>query len=168
VIKCALIGDPELLVLLERNGAEPVREIIQRAAKVKIDIVARDPLEKGIRAYLNLGHTFAHAFEVESRYQFSHGEAVAVGLVAAARLSALLGLCADNLASRIEAVLQQVELPVQYRQANPEALWKAMSADKKRMTGKIRFVLLEGIGKPKVVEDVPKTAIIEVLEGIVK
>jgi 3-dehydroquinate synthase len=89
-------------------------------------------------------------------------------LVAAARLSALLGLCADNLASRIEAVLQQVELPVQYRQANPEALWKAMSADKKRMTGKIRFVLLEGIGKPKVVEDVPKTAIIEVLEGIVK
>src|SRR5687767_12176567 len=86
-IKSALIGDPALLDALETHGADPIDEVIRRAAGVKIAIVNEDRTEQGIRAYLNLGHTFAHPLETISGYSWRHGEAVGLGLLAAAQLS---------------------------------------------------------------------------------
>lgn len=168
VVKSALVSDPALFEMLEESGTDSIEEIIKRTAKVKIDIVAQDPLEKGTRAYLNLGHTFGHALEVESGYRLSHGEAVAIGITAAARLSHAMGFSSRELYTRIEALMQALELPVRCTGAKPEALWQAMSSDKKNQNGMRRFVLLEDISKPKIVDDVPKAAVIETLEAVAK
>ncbi len=166
VLKHGLLADPALLdpTLHDPTQAET---LIARAVQVKVDVVQRDPFERGERAHLNLGHTFAHAIEQATAYAWPHGEAVGVGLLAAARLSESLGLCDLGLASHVESVLREVGLPTRARGLNPEALYAAMQTDKKWVNGRSRFVLLEGIGAPLVVEDVPKAAIIEVLESLV-
>jgi 3-dehydroquinate synthase len=166
VVKAALVGDPGLLDHLAQRGPAPVEAVIRCAAAVKIDIVQQDRLEGGIRAYLNLGHTFAHAIEQVSGYAWAHGAAVAVGLVAAARLSARLGLCAGDLADRIEAVLRALALPVAYSGLDPAQLWDAMHHDKKWRGGAATFVLLAAPGQPQIVRDVARADVIAVLETL--
>jgi 3-dehydroquinate synthetase len=166
VVKAALVGDEALWAHLQTRGAEPVTELIARAVDVKRQIVEQDRLERGVRAYLNLGHTFAHALEQRSRYAWKHGEAVAVGLVAAARLSERLGLCQASLAAQIEALLGALGLPVRYRRFAPAELWEAMRHDKKWQGGAARFVLLERVGQPVTVPDVPRADVLAVLEAL--
>ena len=166
VIKAALVGDPPLLDHLLAHGAEPVEEIITRSAAVKVRIVEQDRLEKGPRAYLNLGHTFAHAIEQVSGYTWKHGEAVAVGMVAAARLSEWRELCAPGLAAQIERALAAFGLPVCCPGFESRNLWEAMRHDKKWRDGTARLVLLTGIGEPVIVDDATRDEVIAVLDGL--
>jgi 3-dehydroquinate synthase len=179
VIKAGLIADPPLLDMLvpddrkrmHYRDRERLGRIIRRAMAVKIGVVEQDRLEGGIRAYLNLGHTFAHALELVTDFRVTHGEAVAVGLVAAARLSERLSLCDGALVGRVESVVQSLrpaDGPVGHPipESGPEDLWAAMQHDKKWRNGRPRFVLLRATGEPVVVEDIPRDAVLEVLERI--
>ena len=163
-IKHALIADPGLLDLIDPDGDQAA--MIARAVQVKVNIVEQDPYEQNIRAYLNFGHTFAHAVEQVSGYQWLHGEAVGVGMVAAARLSAVTGLLDPVSAAQIEAIVKRYGLPTRLGALDPEALYEAMATDKKWQAGHSRFVLLEAFGKPKIVTDVPPPQVIEVLQGL--
>ncbi len=162
-VKHGLLADPGLLdpALLTRERAA---EFLPRAVRVKIDVVEQDPYEQNIRAHLNLGHTFGHALEMISGFTWKHGEAVAVGLVAAARLSARLGLCAPDLPAQVEDLLRTLQLPTDFGHYNPDSLWQAMAADKKWVAGSARFVLLRGIGEPVVKADVPADAVLAILK----
>ncbi len=166
VLKSALIDDPTLFDHLLQRGPAPITEVIQRTAIVKIKLVEQDRLESGARAFLNLGHTFGHAIEHVSNYAWKHGQAVAVGLVAAARLSAKLGLCDPTLPTMIEQALHKLELPVRFHHLDPHEMWTIMSRDKKWRDSTPTFILLQGIGNPVIIRDLTKTEIIEVLESL--
>lgn len=138
--------------------------LIERAIRVKAEVVEADPYETGRRAALNLGHTFAHALELAGGYSSSHGQAVAVGLVAAAHLSARLGRCDSELPARVERVLARLALPTRYRGYTPEQLWEAMATDKKRRGQALRFVLIRSVGDAFVTGQVRREDVLSVLE----
>jgi 3-dehydroquinate synthase len=171
VVKHGIIGDVELFEILENDPrSSPVptlerRSWISRAMQVKIDIVARDPLEQGERGKLNLGHTFGHAFELLSNDRLQHGEAVAIGLVCAARLAVRRKLCAADIADRIEKLLRAIELPTGIpREMSADAILSAMASDKKRLGSHVRFVLPRALGDVVIVDDVPPDDVVSVLE----
>ena len=171
VLKHGLLADEELLAprWLQRGRptAADLPELLRRALRVKIDVVEADPFEQGRRAHLNLGHTFAHAVEQVSGYRWKHGEAVGVGTLAAARLSARLGLCEAGLAARVDVALAALGLPRQLEAGMAaSALYAAMATDKKWVGGRSRFVLLRGIGRPEIVWDVPEGEVLAVLRGL--
>ncbi len=173
VIKHGLLADEELLEQVEQTGVfdreiqpEWAAELVRRAVQVKVDVVQADPFERGVRAHLNLGHTFGHAIEQVSAYAWPHGEAVGVGLAAAAWLSHRLWLCGAALPERVERILTGVGLPTRLGDFDPEALYRAMGTDKKRQAGRLRFVLLRGIGQPVIVDDVPKEMVLDVLRTL--
>ena len=145
VIKAGLIADPGLFDTLEAGWTD-LREVIRRALRVKVDLVRADPFETGRRAALNLGHTVGHGIEAASRYAIRHGEAVAIGLVAEAKIAERIGLAAPGLSERIEAVVCRVDLPARYRDLDPESIWAMMRSDKKRQAGRLRFTLPRGMG----------------------
>ncbi len=161
VIKHGLISRPSLLdpKLWEK---ENIVQLVREAVQVKVQVVEADPFEQGIRAHLNLGHTFAHAIEKVTHYAVPHGEAVAIGLVKAARLSRNLGLIDAGLVERIEAILKQIGLPIDI-DLDAHSWYAAMSTDKKWKAGKSRFVLLKGLGAATIVEGLPKSDILAVL-----
>lgn len=136
-----------------RSGAESLMELVCKAVSIKAGIVSEDQFENGRRRMLNLGHTFAHAIEWYDRTVLghgpcdciSHGEAVSVGLVCAARLSENTGLCHRGLADRIASDLLSCGLPVEYP-ASSGSLASAMAKDKKAENGKVRFILIRDIG----------------------
>ncbi|MBE0690666.1 MAG: 3-dehydroquinate synthase, partial [Anaerolineae bacterium] len=168
VIKHGLLADTELLDMLSPSQATApdVEQLVRRAVQVKVGFVQQDPYEHDVRAYLNLGHTFAHAIEQVTHYQTPHGEAVAAGLVAAAWLSARLGLCDNDLVGLVEAKVAGVGLPVRLSGLKPEQLWAAMATDKKWESGQVRFVLLKDVGQPTIVEDIEKEDVFAILESI--
>ena len=147
-LKAGLIGDPALVALYERRGLEaPLEEVVARAVAVKSAIVARDFAEQGERAHLNYGHTVGHAVEVAAG--IPHGEAVAVGMVAAGRASALVaGFDAEE---RQRAVIARLGLPVVAPQVDAAKVRSLMGSDKKRQGDALRMVLLAAIGSPRVV-----------------
>ncbi len=156
-----LAGDPDTLALA-----------IAASCEHKAEIVERDPLEKGERALLNLGHTFGHAIETEQGYgslgnnNLNHGEAVAVGMVLAARLSAALDMAPGADADRLEALLQAYGLPTRLPAGlSPEALLTRMRLDKKNLAGRLRLVLWRGIGQAEVVPSVDESRVLAVLSG---
>src|SRR5262249_36195101 len=138
VIKAGLIRDTSLLdATLYRRGAVG---FIAQAIAFKVAVVQEDPYEHSTRAFLNLGHTFAHALEKVSEFTWRHGEAVSLGLVAAARLSHLHGLCDAQLPEQVEQLLRALDMPVRYRGYSPQGIRAAMGTDKKRAAGRGRFV----------------------------
>jgi 3-dehydroquinate synthetase len=178
VIKHSLIADSDLLDKIEtgqwkRESGDlqpPLPELqilVSQAIQVKINIVQADPFEQGPRAVLNLGHTFAHAIEQVSGNAIRHGEAVAMGLVAAANLSARLGHCPAALQERIESVLDRVGLPHRIAATlEPQRLLAAMTRDKKKTGGRLRFVLLRSLGDVFVTDSVPRSAVLETLKEL--
>ena len=120
---------------------------IIRAAAVKVGIVNADPYERGERASLNFGHTIGHGVESASGYAIRHGEAVAIGMIAETRLAEAMGLVERGLAARIAACLQHIGLPTRAAGLDPEAIRAAMSADKKKSGGKLKFALPKRIGE---------------------
>ncbi len=139
--------------------------MIAAAVRVKADIVERDPFEAGDRAWLNLGHTFGHALELISGFTLRHGEGVGLGLVAAAELSASLGLCAIDLPEKIRSAVERHGLPVRYS-FDPNAALAAMGTDKKRRGRSLRFVVIRDIGRVEMVDGVPEALVSDALGHI--
>jgi len=179
VIKYGCIRDPlffqwlgsEREALLAGDHAT-LAQAIARSCEHKAGIVERDPLEKGERALLNLGHTFGHAIETAQGYgapgndNLNHGEAVAVGMVLAARLSAALGMADAADTDTLRALLQAYGLPTAIPAGlAPETLLGHMRLDKKNLAGRLRLVLWRGIGKAEVVAGVDEAAVLAVLEA---
>ncbi|UWQ20539.1 3-dehydroquinate synthase [Jannaschia sp. W003] len=175
VAKYGLLGNEGFFAWLERHGpglrGDPaaLSEAVRRSVEMKAAIVARDEREAGDRALLNLGHTFAHALEAATGYsdRLLHGEAVAVGCALAFDLSAQLGICAQEAPGRVRAHLEAMGLPRELRDVpglpGPEALLDLMGQDKKVRDGKLRFVLVRGVGEAFVTADVPREAVLAVL-----
>jgi shikimate kinase / 3-dehydroquinate synthase len=156
VVKHGVIADPELFNVCA-HGIDHVRQnlasIVKRAMAVKIKVIEQDPYEKGLRAALNLGHTVGHAVELVSKFQLRHGEAVAIGMVAEARLAERLSVANPGLSDRLVSVLSGLGLPVQIPPDLPrEEIIRAMKADKKKHTTAIRFALPFDIGNVKLVD----------------
>ncbi len=164
VIKHALLDGEEHLARLEQlDTAQPGLEFIYPNAQVKMEVVARDPKEQGERAHLNLGHTLGHAFEQVSGYQLSHGQAVAIGLVGAVRLSRRVGLLEVDFEERLEKLLTRWGLPTCLDQdlGWPEVL-EALRRDKKNLRGQLTFVLPQRVGRVSKVEGVEVSSVEEV------
>ena len=174
VIKYGAIVDAPFLDWLDANadgllaGDDALlADAIARSCAHKAAIVERDPFERGERALLNFGHTFGHAIETEQGYGgLNHGEAVAVGMVLAARLSTLLGLADAADGERLRALLARFGLPTTLPpDLDPAALVARMRLDKKAQGSGLRFVLWNGAGKARVVADVAEARVLDALRG---
>jgi 3-dehydroquinate synthase len=174
VVKYGAIGDAAFLEWLDAhasallaNDADALADAIARSCAHKAGIVERDPFERGERALLNFGHTFGHAIEAEQAYAgLNHGEAVAVGMVFAAKLSARLGMASEAEAERLSALLARFGLPVELPPGlDPEALLARMRLDKKATAEGLRFVLWRGPGRAEVAAGVDEAAVLDVLRG---
>ena len=175
VIKYGAIVDAPFLDWLEANAdallvgdAALLAQAIARSCAHKAAIVERDPFEHGERALLNFGHTFGHAIEVEQGYGdgLNHGEAVAVGMVLAARLSTALGLASIADADALETLLRRFELPTALPPGlAPDALLARMRLDKKAQGAGLRFVLWDGAGKARMVAGVDEAKVLDVLHA---
>ncbi|WP_170421419.1 3-dehydroquinate synthase [Ruegeria arenilitoris] len=178
VVKYGLLGDAEFFEWLESNGpdvsggdmAARVRAVT-RSVQMKADLVARDETEQGDRALLNLGHTFCHALEAATGYsdRLLHGEGVAIGCALAFELSSRLGLCSQEDPSRVRAHLRAMGMKTDLADIPGElpgadALVDLMAQDKKVIDGQLRFILARGIGQAFVTSDVPREAVLSVLE----
>ncbi|MCX5197867.1 3-dehydroquinate synthase [Streptomyces sp. NBC_00249] len=159
IIKAGFISDPAILDLIEadpeaaRTPAGPhTAELITRSIQVKADVVSSDLKESGLREILNYGHTLAHAIEKNERYKWRHGAAVSVGMVFAAELGRLAGRLDDETADRHKAVLASVGLPLTYRGDQWPKLLETMKLDKKSRGDLLRFIVLDGLAKPTVLE----------------
>lgn len=146
IIKHGLIGDKELFYAL--NNTMDMNEIITRAIKVKADIVFMDPKEHNIRAYLNLGHTFAHAIEKVSNFTIKHGMAVAIGLMLATKLSKRLGMLEEDFELDLHNLLKRHGLPTELPNfLLASDLLSAMKHDKKRDTRGLKFIVPIRVGE---------------------
>ena len=164
VAKCGFIADPAILELIETDvdavtdPTTPVfREAIERAIRVKADIVSEDFTENGRREMLNYGHTLGHAVEHAERYQWRHGVAVAIGMMFAAELGRLAGHLSDEVVDRHRRVLRLLELPQEYPAGRWEGLLATMQRDKKARAGMLRFIVLDDIAKPRVLAGVDES-----------
>ncbi|MFF5636214.1 3-dehydroquinate synthase [Streptomyces sp. NPDC012825] len=159
IIKAGFIVDPVILDLIEedpqaaRTPAGPhTAELLVRSIKVKAEVVSGDLKESGRREILNYGHTLAHAIEKNERYKWRHGAAVSVGMVFAAELGRLAGRLDDATADRHRAILESVGLPLSYRGDQWPKLLETMRVDKKSRGDLLRFIVLDGLAKPTVLE----------------
>jgi 3-dehydroquinate synthase len=163
VIKYGLIWDERFFDWIEAHveallarDPEALRLAIYRSCEIKAEIVSRDEREQGERAFLNLGHTFGHAIESATGYvEWLHGEAVGTGLLIAADFSHRLGMLEASVVSRLRALLQRAGLPVQAPHIGAARALDYMRVDKKVQSGRVRLVLLSGLGRSVVTGDYP-------------
>jgi 3-dehydroquinate synthase len=172
VIKYGILGDNNFFLWLENNlsaiksgDKDILAAMIEKCCQCKADIVAQDEKESGIRALLNLGHTFGHAIEAEQGYgNWLHGEAVATGMVLAAKLAVAMNLLKVSELRRIEAIILAFDLPI----IAPENMGLAefvrhMRRDKKNIAGKLRFIIPTEIGKSEMRDDVTQETLQAIL-----
>ena len=160
VVKCGFIADPEILRLVEENdvtaGTPVLRELVERAVRVKAAVVAGDLTETGGsadhpgREVLNYGHTMGHAVELASGYTLRHGEAVSIGCVYAAELARAAGILDDAVADRHRTALERVGLPTGWNGASYDDLRGRMAVDKKSRGSELRFVVLSDLAHPRI------------------
>ncbi len=163
VIKVGFIADPAILDLIEDDpegacspdGAH-TRELVERAVRMKARVVSADFREAGLREILNYGHTLGHAIERAEDYTFRHGDAVAIGMVYAAAVGRMAGRLDGETAARHVSVLTSVGLPTAYRAGAWPQLRSIMAVDKKARGPRLRLVVLDGIAKPRVLDDPPE------------
>jgi 3-dehydroquinate synthase len=169
-IKHQIIRDAPGFDALEKNIGRAIAmdidylcELVAHNVAIKAKVVAADPLEKGERAHLNFGHTFGHAIETVSGYSYSHGQSVALGMCAAAYVSARLNLLDDASRQRIVHLIAAAGLPVGKLKLDVSKIIDAMSFDKKVVSGRLRFVLIDRIGHAIIRDDVPPEMVREAL-----
>jgi 3-dehydroquinate synthase len=180
VVKYGIIDDPDFFDWLEINAKrlidgdpEARAHAVAVSCRAKSRIVAADEREGGLRALLNLGHTFGHALEAETGFsdEMLHGEAVAIGMVMALRLSARLGLApasdADRLVRHLDGLGLPSGLPAQ-RKWDAARLVEHMQGDKKMKDGKVTFVMAKGIGQSFLTRDVPEAELVAMLTEMAK
>jgi len=170
IIKHAIIWDEKLFDYIETNfnkiiafDAEVIEELIVKAVKVKAEVIEKDEKDTNMRNILNYGHTIGHAIETLSAFKFKHGEAVAIGMIAAGKISNKLGMLSPNQLYRIKDIIKKFGLPTMLPEFDIGQLIETMRHDKKVLAGKIRFVLLDSIGKAVVVDEVDLSLVKEVL-----
>lgn len=182
VVKTGLLGDAGFFAWLEENapamaaGDRALRaQAVRRSVEMKAAIVARDEIEQGDRALLNLGHTFCHALEAATGYsdRLLHGEGVAIGCALAFELSSRLGLCAQEDPSRVRAHLKAMGMKTDLSDIpgdlpGAEALVDLMGQDKKVIDGQLRFIMARGIGEAFVTSDVPRDAVVTLLQDALR
>ena len=172
VIKYGILGDYDFFVWLENNidainSGEPatLSKMIETCCQLKADIVSADEKEGGIRALLNLGHTFGHAIEADQGYgKWLHGEAVATGMVLAAKLAVKLNLLNASDLRRIENLIEAFDLPLDApNNMGFEEFICHMKRDKKNLAGKLRFIIPTAIGKSEIRDDIAEDLLKEIL-----
>ncbi|MHB9131423.1 MAG: 3-dehydroquinate synthase [Armatimonadota bacterium] len=164
VIKYGVIWDHDFFAYLEthvdailRQEPHAMKHLIRRSCQIKAHVVEEDEQESGLRAILNYGHTAAHAVETYTSYErYTHGEAVAIGMVVAARIAHGLGMLRAEPVHRIIRLLERYNLPTHLPKADPGVLMSLMDTDKKAVAGQLRFVLPTRIGQVEVTNDVPR------------
>jgi 3-dehydroquinate synthase len=173
VIKSAVIWDREFFVYLERN-LEPIKSldaklldgIVFQSARIKAEVVEKDEKDIGLRNILNYGHTIGHAIESVSDFKMGHGEAVAIGMLAAGRISNRMGILDQQELARLKCVIEKVGLPTEMPSLKPKRLIQAMEHDKKVLEGRIRFVLPKSIGTVFITDEVSPSLIERTLGGL--
>ena len=168
VVKYGVIYDASFFAYLQEHAEELLArrlevsaEVIARCCRLKAEVVALDETEGGVRAKLNYGHTIGHGLELAGHYKgYLHGEAVAVGMVLAARYAAEQGMCDDCIEAEVRGLLEQFGLPVTVDKAlNIDAIMEGMALDKKVQDGQLVFILPEARGNVTIVKGVPQSAI---------
>jgi 3-dehydroquinate synthase len=159
VVKAGFIAYPEILDIVEQDPQRALdpespefRRCIELAIQMKADVVGQDFREAGLREMLNYGHTLGHAIEHAERYQWRHGAAVSIGMMFAAELSRLAGRLTDEAVDRHRSILESLGLPTTYRAGAFNQLLATMQRDKKTRQGQLRFIVLDEIGKPAVMQ----------------
>lgn len=157
VVKCGFIQDPVILELLETKleqaldtTSDVFLELVTRSVAVKAAVVGTDFRESSQREILNYGHTLGHAIEHAERYQWRHGVAIAIGMVFAAELSRIVANLNDDDVGRHRRIIESLGLPITYPADRWRTLLASMQKDKKARSGVLRFVVLDGVGKPRV------------------
>lgn len=170
VVKYGVISAPALFEQLEARATDVLQgnptlliQVIRDCCQLKADVVSSDEQEGGLRAILNFGHTFGHAIEAATGFTtYTHGEAVAIGMIWATELSRRLGLCEASLGQRLQALLQALGLPTALQEPLP-GIRDTLVMDKKAVGGRLQFILVEGLGKVSLRGDVPT----EVVEDLI-
>ncbi|MCJ7763771.1 MAG: 3-dehydroquinate synthase [Dehalococcoidales bacterium] len=172
VIKSAVIRDRDLFTFIETNldkirelDDATMEEVVFRSAGSKARVVEQDEMDLGLRNILNFGHTIGHALETVSDFGVEHGQAVAMGMVAAASIARRMGILEDSELARLRSVIEGAGLPVEMPRLDIERVIQAMKHDKKIVGGKVRFVLPRAIGDVFVTDEVSLSLVEEVLGG---
>ncbi len=173
VVKYGVIADERFFSFIEENyrklislEEEALIHIVERSCEIKAMVVSADEREKGLRAILNFGHTIGHAVETITEYKsYRHGEAIAIGMVCAARLAALMGLCQAGVYERIERLCRLIGLKTSLPQIEFATLWDILQRDKKVINEKVKFVLPARIGEVKIVEDIERSMLQEAIQS---
>jgi len=175
IIKYGLIYDKEFFSYIEDNSAKifnynenVLSQIIARSCEIKAAVVSTDEKENGLRAILNFGHTIGHAIERETNYiKYNHGEAVGIGMVAAAFISVKMNLIENSILPAIEHILQLCQLPQKCSNCAADAIYNDLFHDKKTIGGKINWVLLDDIGQVHLDNNVPESIVREAIDYII-
>jgi len=170
VIKSAAIRSEEFFTYLEQNiqrvkalEADALEEIVYHSVKIKARVVEKDERDLGLRNILNYGHTIGHALESVSDFKFKHGQAVALGMIAAAKISNKMGLLGEEEVTRLKNLIGKAGLPTKMPDVKVTEVMQAMRYDKKVQKAKIRFVLLKKIGEVILTDEVSPALVEEVL-----
>ncbi|MBQ9378038.1 MAG: 3-dehydroquinate synthase [Schwartzia sp.] len=167
IVKYGVIYDGDFFAYLEEHSEdvlalapEAAEHIIVRSCEIKAEVVGEDERETGLRAILNFGHTMGHAIEKETHYvRYNHGEAVAIGMAGAAYLSRELGMVGDREVERLLACLRRFRLPTVAEGCTEDGMYAAIFHDKKAVDGKVKWILMEGIGRVRAVSEVPEASV---------
>lgn len=173
VIKYGVIADKNLFSYLEENiekvfsfDDKVLNHIIYKSCTIKAKIVAQDEKDKGVRGILNFGHTIGHAIEAETSFtEYTHGESVAIGMVAEAELAQLLGLIDKGFVDRLKNLLLKAKLPIKLPNIDTDRLIKHMQRDKKNKIGKIVFVLPTKLGRVEMFDNIEYVRLAQILKG---
>jgi len=172
VIKYAVIRDREFFAYLEENldrikslDAEVLEEVVFWSSRIKAEVVEKDEKDWGVRNILNYGHTVGHAVESASDFGVGHGGAVAIGMLAAARISNKLGIFDRGELDRLRKVIERADLPTEVPNLEVESIIQAMKHDKKILRGRVRFILPKSIGEVFVTDKVSASLVEKVLAG---
>ena len=172
IIKYAVIRDGELFAYLEENleeikslDAEVLEEVVFQSAKIKAEVVEKDEKDLSLRNILNYGHTIGHALETASDFEVEHGRAVAIGMLAAARISNKLGIFDNSELNRLKDVIKKAGLPTEIPDLRVGSIMQAMKHDKKILKGRVRFILPKSIGEVFITDEVSSSLVERVLVG---